>query len=140
MRKADAEKADTPEQKPEPKRKRTKRAASGETSSSTTGRPRLDIDPTEVEKLAMIHCTMEEIAAVVNCSVDTLERRFAEVIKRGRENGKASLRRMQYLSAQKGNVAMMIWLGKQLLGQRERADIDMSTGLTVVWDDRLGKL
>lgn len=85
----------------------------------------------------MIHCTMEEMAAVFNCSVQTLENNYLDIIKRGRENGKASLRRMQYLAAQKGNIAMMIWLGKQLLGQRERADIDMTSGVTIVWDKDL---
>lgn len=75
-------------------------------------------------KLAAIHCTMEEIAAVVECSVDTLERRFAEVIKRERDKGKTSLRRKQFEVALSGNVTALIWLGKQCLGQRDRDDED----------------
>jgi len=85
-------------------------------------RPRKKIDPEIVKKLAAIHCTMIEIAAVCECSVDTLERRFADVIKTSREKGRASLRRLQWEKAQSGNVGMMIWLGKQLLDQREKAD------------------
>lgn len=82
-------------------------------------RPKLEIDEKQVHKLAAIHCTMEEIASVVGCSVDTLEGRFSEVIKKARSEGKASLRRYQYLAAQGGNTAMLIWLGKQLLAQRD---------------------
>lgn len=85
------------------------------------GRPPLEIDADLVEKLASIHCTMKEIAAVAGCSVDTLERRFAEVIKNGQEKGKTSLRRYQWKAAEKGNVSMLIWLGKQILGQRDKS-------------------
>jgi hypothetical protein len=70
-------------------------------------------------------------------SVDTLRDNFSDIIQRGQEEGKASLRRMQYQAAVKGNVVMMIWLGKQLLGQRDRADIDMQSGVTIVWDKDL---
>lgn len=82
-------------------------------------RPQIPIDPDVVEKLAAIHCTMKEIAAVVECSVDTLERRFAEIIKQGRDKGKTSLKRWQWKAAEKGNVTMQIWLGKNYLGQSD---------------------
>jgi DNA-binding Lrp family transcriptional regulator len=85
------------------------------------GRPLLQIDEDTVEKLAGLHCTMKEIAAFVGCSVDTLENRFSELIEQGREKGKISLRRKQYDLAMKGNATMLIWLGKQNLGQTERS-------------------
>lgn len=83
-------------------------------------RPRLKIDPIEVEKLAAMHCTMKEMAAFFNCSVDTLELRFPDVIAKGREKGKIKLRRLQLQAAEKGNVVMLIWLGKQILGQSDQ--------------------
>ncbi len=82
-------------------------------------RPQLKLDESLIEKLASIHCTMEEIASVCECSVDTLERRYAELIKKAKDKGKSSLRRHQWEAAQKGNTTMLIWLGKQLLGQRD---------------------
>jgi len=82
----------------------------------------LPIDEKVVLGLASIGCTMKEIGAVVGCSVDTLERRFADVIEKGRESGKSSLRRMQWKAAEKGNVSMLIWLGKQILGQRDKSN------------------
>lgn len=80
------------------------------------------IDEKLVEKLATIMCTMKEIGAVIGCSVDTLERRFAEIIEKGRENGKMSLKRKQYEIAMGGNVTMLIWLGKQHLGQTNKEE------------------
>lgn len=91
------------------------------------GRPKKNIDPEVVEKLASIMCTMNEIATFVGCSVDTLERRFADVIKRGQEKGRTSLRRFQYLAAEKGNTTMLIWLGKQWLNQKDKQEIEQTT-------------
>lgn len=87
---------------------------------------KIDLDFELIEKLAAIHCTMEEIASACNCSVDTLERRAADIIKKGKEAGKRSLRRMQYEGAQKGNVALLIWLGKQLLGQKDVSRVELT--------------
>jgi len=92
----------------------------------TAGRPKLPIDPVKVKDLAMIHCTMEEIGHILGCCVQTLENNFLDIIKEGRDNGKASLRRMQYAKAKEGNPTMMIWLGKQLLGQSDKAETQVS--------------
>jgi hypothetical protein len=73
-----------------------------------------------IQRLAAIACTMEEIGAVTGLSVDTLERRYAEPIKKGRELGKASLRRELWRLAMNGNLGAQIWLSKQHLGMREQ--------------------
>lgn len=82
-------------------------------------RPQLEINEDTVEKLAAINCSMKEIGDVVGCSVDTLGRRFAEAIEKGRSQGKMSLKRKMWDTAMSGNVVMMIWLSKQMLGYRE---------------------
>jgi len=87
--------------------------------SNKIGRPLKQVDEKLVKDLASIFCTMDEMAAIVGVSVDTLERRYAEAIKRGRETAKSSLRRLQWKAAKKGNTSILIWLGKQYLGQRE---------------------
>lgn len=84
------------------------------------GRPKKNIDPEQVKNLAAIHCTMQEIAAVVGCSVDTLEKRFSDIIKEGKDQGKASLRRQMWKAVNNGNVTMMIWMSKQLLGMSDK--------------------
>lgn len=84
-------------------------------------RPRLKIDTELLEKLAQIHCTSEEAAAILNCSKDTLEKRYSAVLKRGREKGLASLkRRMWDAAVNEGNTTMMIWLSKQYLGMSDQ--------------------
>ena len=88
-------------------------------------RPRKQIDRDQVENLAAIGCTYSEIAAVMKCSVKTLQTRFYQTIEKGHERLKLSLRRMQYQSASQGNVSMLIWLGKQYLNQRDKMEFDI---------------
>ncbi len=97
------------------------------------GRPKIEIDLQQLEALAAINCTDEELAAILGVSTDTIGRRkqeegsgFAEVYKRGRGKGKTSLRRLQWEAAKKGNITMMIWLGKQLLGQKDKGALEHS--------------
>lgn len=87
--------------------------------SKGPGRPRLEINAAQVERLASIFCTNDEIAAVMDCDTRTIERNFAASLKKGRERGRASLRRMQFATARKGSAAMLIFLGKNNLGQSD---------------------
>jgi len=91
-----------------------------------TGRPRIEIDKTQFEKLCSIMCTEEEIAGFFGCSIDTIERfckreyekTFAELYKTFGSYGKISLRRTQFKLAEK-SPAMAIFLGKNYLGQKD---------------------
>jgi len=40
--------------------------------------------------------------------------------------GKMSIRRLQFEKAKEGNTTMLIWLGKQYLGQTDKADFQMT--------------
>ena len=90
------------------------------------GAPVKEIDVAIAEKLALIQCTDVEMALCLGVSHDTLARRrqadpeFAEMIERGRANGRMSLRRKQFERAMAGSDTMLEWLGKNLLGQRDR--------------------
>lgn len=94
------------------------------------GRPRINVDWEQVDKLCMIHCTGEEIASILGCSYDTLALRckedhditFPEYFKQKSAAGKVSLRRRQFTAAMDGDKTMLIWLGKNILGQRESPD------------------
>lgn len=91
-----------------------------------TGRPRKEIDNKIFENLCGLQCTLEEIAGVFDCSLDTIERwckreygeSFAEVYKKHSAKGKMSLRRTQFKLAEK-SAAMAIFLGKNYLGQKD---------------------
>ena len=82
-----------------------------------------DIDPKEVEKLSSFGCTNTEIASFFGCSKDLIGKSYSTNVTKGKENGKIRLRQWQMKSAQKGNVAMLIWLGKQMLGQADKQEI-----------------
>ena len=88
------------------------------------GRPKkYNLDTNQVEQLAGYGCTDTEIASFFNISRTTLERNYEQYLTKGRESGKIRLSQMQWASAKKGNVAMLIWLGKQLLGQSDKQEI-----------------
>ena len=86
------------------------------------GRKKVKIDYDTVKNLAKICCTQEEIASVMGCSVKTLQRRrqFNKAYQDGLNDARASLRRLQWRSAASGNITMQIFLGKNLLGQRDK--------------------
>ena len=96
------------------------------------GRPQFEVDWKLVANLLRIQCTGEEIAGSIGCSYDTLERAckrehgigFADYSQQKRSEGKASLRRNQWKAAEAGNPTMLIWLGKQMLGQADKIEND----------------
>lgn len=92
------------------------------------GRPPIEINWIEFDKLCRLQCTLEEIAGWFNCSIDTIENKvkqehgvtFSEYFAQKRAGGKVSLRRRQYEAAMAGNTALLIFLGKQYLGQSDK--------------------
>ena len=53
---------------------------------------------------------------------------FEALYKKHQGEGKASLRRAQWKAAQDGNPTMLVWLGKQMLGQRDKQEITGDNG------------
>ena len=83
-----------------------------------------DIDPKLVEKLAGYGCTNTEIAGVYGCSADLIDKSYSEFLTKGRANLKKRLRKAQLDAALSGNSTMLIWLGKQMLGQVDKQEIE----------------
>ncbi len=83
-------------------------------------RPRKPISEDQVIQLAAINCSYAEMAAVLDIDASNLTRRFAQVIEKGRATGRMSLKRKQWEMAMGGNITMLIWLGKQNLGQTDK--------------------
>jgi DNA-binding MurR/RpiR family transcriptional regulator len=86
------------------------------------GRPRIEFNHALVQSLARIGCTLAEIASIAGVSEATLKRRARNEIDKGYDEMRMSLRRWQYEKAKEGSVPMLIWLGKQYLGQRDKID------------------
>lgn len=92
------------------------------------GRPPTPIDWETFDKLCALQCTPRELSDYFNCKAETIEARvlaekgmpFSEYFEQKRVPGKISLRRRQFEVAMTGNVGMLIWLGKQWLGQTEK--------------------
>jgi hypothetical protein len=81
------------------------------------------VDIKQIKTLAMINCSYAEIAAVVGVNESPLTRRYAQVIKEGREQGKSSLKREMWRAAiDKGNITMMIFLSKNMLGYSDKVE------------------
>ena len=97
-------------------------------------RPKKEIDEELLYKLAQIHCTMREMSDIIGVSQDTLKRRYADLIDKGKSEGKMRLRRKQIEVAMQGNHTMLIWLGKQMLGQSESPVQDEDKSI-LPWSD-----
>ena len=109
-------------------------------SENQVGRPKVELTDNDWKKIIgmiQIQCTAVEICGVFGISEDTLGRRiketewleadnFAELYKKHQHEGRASLRRAQWKAAQDGNSTMLVWLGKQVLGQRDKHDLEVA--------------
>jgi len=105
------------------------------------GRPKIEIDPAEVEKLAAFGCPNEEIGTLLGCSENTIRRRFGEQTAKGRASLKKSLRRKQVEVALSGNATMLIWTGKNLLGQSDKNEVGTITlDVSQLNDEQLARL
>ncbi len=104
------------------------------TNKKKGGRPRKEIDTELLYKLAQIHCTMKEMVDILGVSEDTLKRRFAGIIDKGKAEGKMRLRRKQIEVAMKGSAVMLIFLGKQMLGQSDTPIADEDKNI-LPWSD-----
>jgi len=89
-------------------------------------RHKIEIDAKKVEALASYGCTNTEIAAFFGCNKSTITKRFSTNVTKGKESGKIRLRKKQFEVAMLGNVSMLIWLGKQVLGQTDKQEMDVT--------------
>ena len=96
-----------------------------------------DIDKDQVEKLAALGCTNTEIASFFGCSKDLISKSYSTNVTKGKEKGKIRLRQMQWKSAERGSVPMLIWLGKQVLGQTDRQEVEVIRPISEVLFDEL---
>jgi len=104
------------------------------------------IDVTEFEKLCGLQCTLIEIAGWFSVSEDTIESwckktyslKFSEVFRLKRQHGVVSLRRRQMQAALSGSIPMLIFLGKQYLGQADKVESKDSTtaAITLNYNDK----
>lgn len=99
------------------------------------GRPEANIDWAVVDELLEAGCSGAEIAAAIGVSAHTLydrcqtdnEMMFSEYSQRKKEKGDSILKKVQFEAAVKDkDKAMMIWLGKQRLGQKDKVESEIN--------------
>ena len=93
-----------------------------------------NIDTEQVEKLASFGCSNTEIASFFGCSKDLISKSYSTNVSKGQDKGKIRLRQLLWKSAERGNVAMQIWLSKQYLGMADKQEItttDLPEGFSV---------
>ena len=87
-----------------------------------------EFTPEDLEKLALLSHSIEEVAAVFDVAKRTVQRYlkkrdYADAFERGKGKRRVSLKRAQYQLAMKGNCTMLIWLGKNELGQSDEPEM-----------------
>lgn len=102
------------------------------------GKPKSKIDVEHLERLARLNCTIDEAAAFFKCTKRTLLRylddkkrgpAFREAWERGKQEGRLSLRRLQWRHANgsgSSSVQMTIHLSKHWLGETEKAALELT--------------
>lgn len=90
-----------------------------EAPGKCVGRDHKPVLSNDVFKLAAIGCKDIEIADWFGINDKTLRYNFSVELLKGRETLKQSLRRKQLDVALSGNPTMLIFLGKNLLGQSD---------------------
>ena len=109
-------------------------------NTSQPGRPPIKVNLSQAEQLCHIGCTLREVAGFFKCSEDTVQRvikeergqTFSEFYAMHSADGDISLRKAQYQKATSGDVKMLIWLGKQRLGQTDKQEVNHSGAIAGV--------
>jgi hypothetical protein len=83
------------------------------------GKSQRVVPPDEVYKLATMGCPDREIAEWFGVNEDTLRYNFKSYLTKARAHLKQRLRQAQLRTAIEGNPTMLVWLGKNMLGQSD---------------------
>ena len=114
--------------------RKNRKTATKEVEGVVVGRDKKVIPPQEVYKLAQMGCKNQEIADWFGLDENTLTYNFSVELLKGRESLKQSLRQAQIRLALSGNATMLIWLGKNILGQSE-SPLDAEANNPLPWTD-----
>lgn len=101
------------------------------------GRPPAKIDWVKVEELTVAGCMGSEIAGVLGVAPITLYEhveknygiKFSEFRQQFLSKGDAGIRVSQFKKALKGDNSMLIWLGKNRLGQKDKSQSELDEDL-----------
>jgi hypothetical protein len=98
------------------------------------GRNKRVVVPKDVYELAVIGCNDREIARWFDMNEETLRYNFKDIMLKGREDLKHTLRRAMIKNALGGNAALQIFLAKNFLGMSDNP-IDSEENKPLPWRD-----
>jgi hypothetical protein len=99
------------------------------------GRNKRVVVPKDVYELAVIGCNDREIARWFDMDENTLRYNFSDIMQKGREDLKHTLRRAMIKNALGGNAALQIFLAKNLLGMSDNPT-DTEGNAPLPWTDK----
>ena len=105
-----------------------------EVPGKCVGRDKKPVPAEDVWRLAALGCKDIEIADWFGIDSNTLRYNFSVELLKGRETLKQSLRRKQIEVAMSGNPTMLIFLGKNLLGQSDSPSTAQDAKI-LPWED-----
>lgn len=115
-------------------KRKTRKTATIEVEGVVVGRDKKVIPPKDVERLAQMGCKDSEIADWFGVDENTLRYNFSVELLKGKLALNQSLRQAQIRLALSGNATMLIWLGKNILGQSENP-VDSEANTPLPWTD-----
>lgn len=83
------------------------------------GKRKRIVNPEDVYKLAALGLNTKEISDWFDIPYNTCKDNFRNIIQKGNDDLRQSLRMAQLKLALNGNATMLIWLGKNMLGQSD---------------------
>ncbi len=94
------------------------------TKKKSVGRHRLKLDEEKIGQLAFFGNPDAGIATILGVSPKTITNNYSNILAKKRAERRAALRAAQTKAALEGNIAMLIFLGKNELEQKDKRDVE----------------
>ena len=97
------------------------------------GKSQTVIPEEEIAYLASIHCSVKEIAGFYGVSDHIIKANFKDILGREKAVTRQRLRKAQLDLALSGDRTLLIWLGKNLLGQSDNPSAKTVDNTVLPW-------
>lgn len=101
---------------------------------NAVGHPRIRFKKEVIDKvkeLAYKYLSYQDIARLSGIPFATINKRFKDIIETERARYRENIKGHQQQRARAGDATMLVWLGKNDLGQTDKAPVDNNVNLTV---------
>ena len=102
-----------------------KKTTKEKAAKNPVGRPKREFTADQINRmsqLALAGCQNNTIATLMDIPKETLVVNFGQLLTKKRCERKYNLRKLQNTAAKKGNPALLIFLGKNVLGQQDKVE------------------